>query len=758
MTIGKAKKTKQIADELAVLSEKLQWPRAMMFSYLTAAKYYQLSLKIDSATIAYSNAMHMAKAANNKNLEASINGNMASIYLITGKHDLAITTLQKAIAYFENIKDFDVQGKFLVNLANCYSMSGNKTLALQTALRALTINTKYGDANTVSATNFLIGSLYGMSGQYADALMYHQNYAKLQLQQGNYSNACTALNAVASDYLQLQKEDSAIYFFTQAMQIAKENKLDEMQEKIALNMLPLQTKHNEETIEIDKLLQLQSKYEASNMSQELGIVLCQIASFYTTASAVYCAKNKLDIVAKNTKVLTALQQALTIADLANNYGLKQEINKSYAAYYESQKDFAKAYTYYKKYVEQKDSTINESKQVEITKLTMQYSFDKKEDSLKRLQANTNVALQIQSFLNTEQKQNLLLQQKELLLNEQTIIGNTQQLSILNKDKELQHLAYLKTQAELQTEQLSKREKIKELILAQNDQQLATSKINKLSQENENNILKKKQVIAYSVAGLITLLFASLFYYNYTTNKQQQMQASLAKEKAEHAMHLAQQIATEAELQKELTNVSLSALRSQMNPHFIFNSLNSINSVVVQGNIPLASDYLTKFSKLIRLILENSKSNVISLAKEIETLRLYVLMENSRFQNKFDYTIEIAEYIDADTIYIPPTTIQPFVENAIMHGLMHKSEKGFLHVLITAISDEQLQIEIKDNGVGRKAAAHLKSTTNTNTSYGLQITKERLMQLNAKNTIDILDIVDDELVGIGTVVKIILHHT
>jgi LytS/YehU family sensor histidine kinase/ligand-binding sensor domain-containing protein len=213
------------------------------------------------------------------------------------------------------------------------------------------------------------------------------------------------------------------------------------------------------------------------------------------------------------------------------------------------------------------------------------------------------------------------------------------------------------------------------------------------------------------------------------------------------------------INQQLAEAQLSALRSQMNPHFIFNCLNSINSVVVEGNIPLASDYLTKFSILIRLILENSKSNSIKLSKELEAVKLYVLMEKIRFENKFDYEVNIDESIDTDNIYLPPTTIQPFVENAIMHGLMHKSTKGVLKINVNSNGEDQVQIVISDNGIGRTAASRIKSTTNTNKSYGLQITNERILQINKKNTIEIFDLVDGNFASLGTrvLIKLVMQE-
>ncbi len=220
------------------------------------------------------------------------------------------------------------------------------------------------------------------------------------------------------------------------------------------------------------------------------------------------------------------------------------------------------------------------------------------------------------------------------------------------------------------------------------------------------------------------------------------------------------IREQAGLKHKIAEVEMMALRLQMNPHFIFNSLNSINSFIVENKTHLASDYLTKFSRLMRLILENSKNESITLEKEIETLRLYLLMESVRFDNKFNHDIFIQQGIDALMIQVPPMIIQPYVENSIWHGLLHKKEKGSVLVSIKKmqiINQENLIIEILDDGIGRDEAAALKSKkSNTNKSYGMQITAQRIEQLNCTNKVDTIDLIDEKGNAKGTKVTITIN--
>ncbi|MFM1932597.1 MAG: hypothetical protein RL226_1900 [Bacteroidota bacterium] len=190
-------------------------------------------------------------------------------------------------------------------------------------------------------------------------------------------------------------------------------------------------------------------------------------------------------------------------------------------------------------------------------------------------------------------------------------------------------------------------------------------------------------------------------------------------------------AIQNEYAQRLAEVEMSALRAQMNPHFLFNCLNSIKFFIINNEPDQASEYLTRFGRLIRLILSNSKSEVISLASELEALQLYVSLEALRFDDKFEFALEVDPNVQADFIDIPPMIVQPFAENAIWHGLHHKDGRGKLKVWVG--KEEQFLIcSIEDNGVGRAKAAELKSKSATrDKSFGLDITRRRLEILEGK---------------------------
>ncbi|HEX3166051.1 MAG TPA: histidine kinase [Chitinophagaceae bacterium] len=218
---------------------------------------------------------------------------------------------------------------------------------------------------------------------------------------------------------------------------------------------------------------------------------------------------------------------------------------------------------------------------------------------------------------------------------------------------------------------------------------------------------------------------------------------------------------QAEMQQHVTEVEMQALRAQMNPHFIFNCLSSINRFILKNETEAASNYLTKFSRLIRMVLNNSKKPFISLEDELEMLSLYLDMEKLRFKDSFDYSITFTNSIDDGNVFVPPLLLQPFAENAIWHGLMHKEGQGHLEIELS-IDKKILTCAITDNGVGRNKAAQIKSkSAEKQKSMGLQITTERLALLNKDHDeqtfFNIKDITDNEGNPAGTRVILKMNY-
>jgi len=229
-----------------------------------------------------------------------------------------------------------------------------------------------------------------------------------------------------------------------------------------------------------------------------------------------------------------------------------------------------------------------------------------------------------------------------------------------------------------------------------------------------------------------------------------------------AMSEAMQVQKEAHLRSEfefqLGEMEMQALRAQMNPHFIFNSLNTIRYFVLNNENEKASDYLGKFARLLRMVLQNSRENTIPLSEELEALRLYLEIEARRFGDSFQYRIIIPEDLDTDGIIVPPLLLQPFAENAIWHGLLH-SDKPNKELLVRISEEEDACVfTIEDNGVGRDKAREMKSRSATaKKSFGMQITNKRVELFNknfaSQIEIDVRDLVSPDGEAAGTAVEI-----
>ncbi|WP_435414654.1 histidine kinase [Polaribacter aestuariivivens] len=264
-----------------------------------------------------------------------------------------------------------------------------------------------------------------------------------------------------------------------------------------------------------------------------------------------------------------------------------------------------------------------------------------------------------------------------------------------------------------------------------DKELTQSKISlayidqKLSEESN----KRQRLIIYSLTGGFLLMILVL-YFMYRNNKQQKLANNL---------------------------LALKSMRSQMNPHFIFNALNSVNSFIAVNDERNANRYLSEFSVLMRSVLENSDEDFIPLNKEVELLELYVKLEHNRFKDKFDYQITIDETIDLEKFLIPPMLLQPYIENAIWHGLRYRKEKGNLEISIQKNDVDTLLITIIDDGIGR-AKSHALKTKNQlkQKSKGMSTIKNRIAILNDMYKDRISVKVSDVLeTGEGTKVALLL---
>ncbi len=294
--------------------------------------------------------------------------------------------------------------------------------------------------------------------------------------------------------------------------------------------------------------------------------------------------------------------------------------------------------------------------------------------------------------------------------------------------------YLKKDQELsQAARFSKEIILKQNRIAslENDRKLNESRYH-LAVQNQGLIEKNNRVQKWIIASLVFIALLLLYAaYNQFKSVKQQKYAN--------------------------NQLALKSLRTQMNPHFIFNALNSVNSFIASNDERAANKYLSEFSQLMRSVLENSEEDFISLDKEIELLELYVKLEHFRFKDKFDYTLNVSENLNVSEFVIPPMLLQPYVENAVWHGLRYKEERGSLEINFEQLDSETVEIAIVDDGIGRKKSKAFKTENQKKQkSKGMGNIQKRISILNEmyKDKVDVTieNVFENEE---GTKVRLIL---
>ena len=241
---------------------------------------------------------------------------------------------------------------------------------------------------------------------------------------------------------------------------------------------------------------------------------------------------------------------------------------------------------------------------------------------------------------------------------------------------------------------------------------------------EKELIRKSKERWYLLSGLLVFVITTLLF----------IKINRSRKRANKLLHL-------------------KSLRSQMNPHFIFNSLNSVNNFISKNDERAANKFISDFSKLMRRVLEYSQEELIALELEFEIIELYLKLEHARFKEKFDFQISIDQNVDLSSVFIPPMLLQPFIENAIWHGLRYKETKGVLEVKLTDCPKYYL-ITVTDDGIGRKKSSELKTNhQKAHKSTALKNIETRLEHIRSlyKTKLDVKILDGDH--NIGTVVQL-----
>lgn len=280
---------------------------------------------------------------------------------------------------------------------------------------------------------------------------------------------------------------------------------------------------------------------------------------------------------------------------------------------------------------------------------------------------------------------------------------------------------------------------------------AESKIKELAQQKKISELKARQKNTLLYAVLLMVLILSLMAYFMFTRYKARKENELLRIELEESEK-------RAVIEQQRMEADLTALKSQMNPHFIFNALNSIQELYMAGDKRTANEQMGNFASLTRKILDVSGKRKIELMEEIDILTKYLELEGIRFEHDFSFKIHVSEKVDADYVSLPPMLIQPLVENSMKHGLLHKKGNKRIDIYFDIDNEETLlQCTIEDNGIGRKAAETINKNRISHQSFSTSATEKRLKLLNAKTSADISiqyeDKYDEDGQALGTVVRL-----
>jgi len=684
-----------------------------------ALKIYALRKSKDGAAIAYTNiavtymeqgkypeALENLFAAQNIFNEMAWNGGLAAaqnnigdIYRIQGNYTESSKYLFNSLKNYEAAKDEAGRALAYSSLGNLYADQFNYDEALKYYQSALDISEKIKNKKGIADALSNIGFIYLRTGKYNESFATYSDVIRLQQELGHKQGLATSMNNIGAVLKNQGNYDQSLKNLFASLKISEE---------------------------------LEDKYAIADTYNSLGSVCLEQA-------------NRLKGREADQKYAEALNYYNKAYTNARENGMKKLVADSYegkAVVYERTSDFKKAYEYRSLYSGIKDSLINDETSKKLESLRIQYevhrtqadekakqekekaemklAFDRREDSIKYQQKIISLQLSQQTYISKQQEQDLKLKQASL--------------DLAHKQNELNRLEYLKSQAELQTEQTKREEKEKELTIANQEKELQSSQLGlqqtQLNLKESQIQAKKKQQLFY-IAGIALLSLLFFFIYRNIKNRQ----------KADRMIAAERLKSEKADAAHKMAELELQSLRAQLNPHFMFNSLNAIQELILKEDNDNSHLYLSRFSDLLRMLLENANQPFVSLRKEINLLELYLSLENLRIPN-LKYSIEIDPRIDSNQIAIPNMMLQPYIENAIWHGLSHKKGERNLAIRINKKGDN-IVCEVEDNGVGRKMATELKSLyRKEHRSRGMELLSKRFILLSKEYGSEIQTTIED----------------
>lgn len=616
-----------------------------------------------------------------------------------------IQAAESAISLAQKLNDpVKLAGAYSNKATNLHKI-GRDSEAL--ALYKIAINLHLNAANKKGAANcyFNMAYVYFDIGDYLLAIKNEQQALELYRQLNLVSDEADAYNSIADSYMRINDYPSALKNFNQSLIINQQLNNKDNEAMVLSNIGMVYHDISKPKIALDyyqKALhineQILNKKNLAHDYQHIGILydddknFNKALNYYNKAFALNKEINNRRDMADN--LINIASVSAKLKDYSSAYN---NLNQALEIYKILQDDYNTAAVLNEKGKIITDCPSSFLKTLNINpnnRLTVALNYQQQGLALAKKTNSPSLTADIledisDTYHKNHDAENALITYKQAVALRDTIFNDSQKDAI--------------TRIEMQN-QFDKKEA---LAKAETDkkQLVATQEISK------QKIIKNISFIT----GAIILIAAFVSFVFYKRKKEAE-----TKKK-------------EADLNAEITQTEMKVLRSQMNPHFIFNSLNSIGDFILRNDIKAANQYLTKFANVIRLILENSEHSSVALEDDLNALKLYMDIERLRLNNKFNYEVNVDKTVDAQNVLVPPLIFQPFVENSIWHGLNKKDGEGKIKIDI-GLRDDMLVCIIEDNGVGRDRSAAFKEEAKkiAKKSLGVKITNARINMINKVN--------------------------
>lgn len=623
--------------------------------------------------------------------------NDLAFYYASVDPSLGLERADSAIVLAEYLKDEKKLASAFNYKGLNYASQGNDSLAIIWLTRCLNIHRQRDQLKGEAAALHNIGISYANMSKYPEALECQQQAFAIFKKVDNKRGMAATLNSIGVVYLFLSDYPNALNYYLQALHLY-EKMNDKQDEGVTYTNIGLVYYHAG-----DYHKSLQYQLAAINIFKETG-------SDYDLQNSLINAGNVLSDSGDTRQAISYYQQAQIINQkLGNKSGLASGAMNIGAMYYDM-KEYNNAFRYLRNAFRLYDTLGNKYGRGGTTNYLVKAYLDADKKALIKYgiqparRLGEAMLLQRAALKDGEVSGNLDIQRDGwenmsriyALRNDYADALSAYKKHIALKDSILDDSKRDEILHKAMQYEFNKRE---DALKAKKDQE----KMMVVAAMNRQRIIKNALA-----GGAGILLIAGIISYFFYKRKRD-----------------AEEYRKEAELRAEITDTEMKALRSQMNPHFIFNSLNSISDYINKHDTQTADNYLTKFASLMRMTLENSEQKEISLAADLKALEIYMQLESLRLKNKFSYEIKVADNVDIENTLVPPLMLQPFVENSIWHGIAGKPGKG--KILIDIKQEEDIiSCVVEDNGIGRaKAGIENKNSK----SFGMKITQSRIELLN-----------------------------